>query len=119
LQLLIDRAHDGLDAWKPKAGDEDALRRALDAYKAVQALTMERMGEDAPVVSKVTRILEEKLRAVPKAAPAAPSAPASGDGAPAPSTPAPAPAAPSSPDGFRSPAEAAQVVTAAAAFLHG
>ena len=119
LQLLIDRAHDWLETQKPKAGDEEALQRALGAYKDVQALTMERMGEDAPVVSKMTRILEEKIRAVPKSAspPAAPAA--SGDGAPAASTPAPVPAAPSSPDGFRSPAEAAQVVTAAAAFLHG
>ena len=119
LQLLIDRAHDWLDTQKPKAGDGAALDRALESYKTLQALAMEKMGEDAPVVSKMTRILEAKLRAVPKPAPAAPP---SGDGASmaeaAPAVSGTAPAAPSAPDGFRSPAEAAQVITAAATYLH-
>lgn len=122
LQLLIDRAHDWLEAYKPKSGDDVTLQRALDAYKTVQALAMERMAEDAPVLSKITRLLEEKIRTVPKsalppqqAAPAPAAAP-SGDGAPAAAPPVPA--APSTPDGFRSPTEAAQTVTAAATFLH-
>ncbi len=109
LQLLIDRSHDWLDAAKPKRGDDEALGRALASYKALQALAMEQMAEHAPVVSKMTSLLEAKLRAVPKA-----PAPPSGDGAVGEAVPPGAAAGE-----LRSPANAADAVVAAAAFLHG
>ncbi|MEM1043041.1 MAG: type VI secretion system protein TssA [Bacteroidota bacterium] len=111
LQLLIDRSHEWLEGQKPKRGDEEALARARDSYKTLQALVMERMDEHAPVVSKMTKLLEAKLRAVPKAPSSKPTAP-SGDGAAAPT------AAPSAPSELSSPAGAADAITAAAAFLH-
>lgn len=108
LQLLIDRAHDWLEAERPKAGDEAPLEKALESYKALQAFAMEKMEQEAPVVSKITRLLEAKIRALPKAAPPGEAAPAS---------PPAAAAEPAGPAELRSPADAAQAVMDAAAFL--
>lgn len=116
LQLLIDRSHEWLEPQKPKRGDEEMLTRARDSYKTLQALAMEQMDEHAPVVSKMTNLLEAKLRAVPKIPTPTPPA---GDGTASPGAAAPTAAAPGAPTELRSPANAADAVMAAAAFLHG
>ncbi len=119
LQLLIDRSHEWLEDQKPKRGDEEVLTRARDSYKALQALAMEQMEEHAPVVSKMTNLLDAKIRAVPKApAPAPKPTPSAGDGAASPAVATPTAAGASAPSELRSPANAADAVMAAAAFLH-
>ena len=78
---------------------------------------MEKMEEHAPVLSRMTKLVEAKLRAVPKDAPPPPPA-AAGDGAegaPA-ARPSSAPAA-AGPAELRSPTQAASLVLNAAAFL--
>lgn len=124
LQLIIDRSHDWLEGQKLAASDVDEVQRALDSYKALQGITTEKMEENAPVLSKITRLLEEKIRTAPKTAapappaesPASPAAPAS---RPAASAAAPqAAAAPTDPDGFRSRNEAERAIMAAVTYLN-
>jgi type VI secretion system protein VasJ len=84
---------------------------------------MEQMGEHAPVLSRLAKLLETKLRAVPKDPPPAPP-PDAGDGAsaatasPGATAPPKAPAASPAGGDFQSPTQAGVVVLKAAAFLH-
>lgn len=82
LQLLIDRVHEWLEPQSPAKNDREALERALARYTSLQAFATEQMEENVPVFSRVAKLLEAKLRAVPKEAPPPkPAAAASGDGA--------------------------------------
>ncbi len=118
LQLLIDRTLEWVEPQKPTKSDGAALDRALEGYKAIQALATEKMGEDAPVLSRIVKLLEAKVRAVPKDAPPPPPSAAgpAADGA----APRPAGAtagATADPAELRSPTQAGGVVLSAAAFL--
>lgn len=124
LQLLTDRAYEYLESQKPTKSDGPLLERALRDFKALQALAMEKMGEHAPVLSRLAKLLETKLRAVPKDAPPPPKPEAAGDGAPAATAPSGAAAPPKapaagSPSGgeFQSPTQAGVVMLKAVAFL--
>jgi type VI secretion system protein VasJ len=130
LQLLTDRGYEFLDGYKPTKGEGERLEHALDDFKALQAFAMEQMGEHAPVLSRLAKLLETKLRAVPKDPPPAPP-PAAGDGAaaatastatasPAATAPPRAPAAGAAVAAggeFQSPTQAKVAVLKAAAFL--
>jgi type VI secretion system protein VasJ len=82
LQLLTDRSLAWLEDQKPAKGDRATLERATEDFKALQAFAMEKMEDQAPVLSRLAKMLEAKLRAVPKdAPPPPPPAAAAGDGA--------------------------------------
>ena len=122
LQLFIDRMYEWLEPQKPAKGDGELLERTLTRYKALQALATEKMEEDVPVFSRVAKLLETKLRAVPKDAPPPPKPTASGDGATG-GTTAASPSAGSASGAevateLRSPTQAGSIVLKAAAFLH-
>ncbi|MEP0548447.1 MAG: type VI secretion system protein TssA [Rhodothermales bacterium] len=120
LQLLIDKSYEWLEPYKPKKGDGPALDRALAAYKSIQAIAAEQMGEDAPVLSRVTKMIETKLRAVPKDAPPPPPPSASGGekaGGSASSSTSSAGGGDAGPAELRSPQQAATVVLNAVTFL--
>ena len=121
LQLLVDKSYDWLEPYKPVKGDGEPLEAVLAAYKSLQAVAMEKMGEDAPVLSRITKLIDTKLRAVPKDAPP-PKPAASGDtsGGATSSSSSSAPAGgsgPAAPTELRSPTQAASAVLNAAAFL--
>lgn len=123
LQLLTDRAIEWLEGQKPAKGDGEPLERAVEDFKALQAFAMEKMEDQAPVLSRLAKLLETKLRAVPKDAPPPPPPTESGDGTAEASAPMrPASGAPPSqsaaPAELRSPTQAASAVLKAAAFLH-
>lgn len=118
LQLLADRIFDGVKPAKPGPKDGPALEAAVASYNALQTLVTEQMGDDAPLLSKLIRLLEDKRRAVPDPAKPKEEAP------PKPAGPAPAgaPAAAGSaaagpPAELATPLQADAAVLAAAAFL--
>ncbi len=123
LQLLVDKSFEWIEPYKPVKGDGPALESALAGYKSIQAIAAEKMGEDAPVLSRIVKMIETKLRAVPKDAPPPPPPAASGGGA-SPSASAPASGGGAAGGGgaavaaeLRSPTQAASAVLSAAAFL--
>ena len=120
LQLLVDKTYEWLEPQKPAKGDGPVLESALAGYKAIQAVATEKMGEDAPVLSRINKLIEAKLRAVPKDAP--PPAPKSAGGsAGGSSTPSSAGASggggASAPAEIQSPTQAANAVLNAVDFL--
>jgi type VI secretion system protein VasJ len=122
LQLLIDKSYEWLEPYKPKKGEGPTFERTLANYKAIQTIAMEQMGEDAPVLSRLTKLIETKLRAVPKDAPPPPPPSASGgekSGGAASSSPSSSSAGggDAGPAELRSPTQAANVVLNAVAFL--
>lgn len=120
LQLLIDKSYEWLEPYKPKKGEGPALDRSLAAYKAIQGIAAEQMGEDAPVLSRLTKLIETKLRAVPKDAPPPPPPSAGGgekSGGAASSSSSSAGGGDAGPAELRSPQQAATVVLNAVTFL--
>jgi len=122
LQLFIDRMYEWLEPQKPTKGDRVLLEQTLARYKALQALATEKMEANAPVFSRVAKLLEAKLRAVPKDTPPPPK-PAAAEGG----TREGGTAAQSSAGGaggadelaeFRSPNQASRLVLKAATFMH-
>jgi type VI secretion system protein VasJ len=121
LQLFIDRVYEWLEPQKPTKGDGALLEQTLAHYKALQTLATEKMEENVPVFSRVAKLLEAKLRAVPKDAPPPKPAAATGDGASSGTAAAP-PASgtattAASPSELRSPTEANASIQKAVAFL--
>lgn len=124
-QFSAERLTETLRGLKPRAGDRQSIEAALETLKALQAFTMESMGEEAPVLSGLARALEEALRKVPKeqTAEASKSPLPSGDAAPsAPATPEASSvpqstAAPSAPADVQTESEALEHVLGLAGFL--
>ncbi|HMB89415.1 MAG TPA: type VI secretion system protein TssA, partial [Rhodothermales bacterium] len=75
-QFMVERLTEAAEEQEPTAGDKEAIEGALEVLQSVQAFTMEAMGEDAPVLSRLKKALEAALRKVPKPKPAAPPTPA-------------------------------------------
>lgn len=69
LQFAAERLSDSLSGLRPAAEDAEAIENAQQALKDLQALTMELMGEQAPVLSGLARALEDASRKVPSGAP--------------------------------------------------
>lgn len=115
LQALSDRLKELVAAAKPTVDDRDMLEAAAREMKSLQEFVLEKMGEDAPAVSGLTRAFEEAVRRVASQQqgpqPAQTTAPA-GNG-PAPSSSQPEVAA----GDFRSASEAARMGLRVAAYL--
>lgn len=73
MQFMAERLNAWAESEKATPGDRDALEQALAEASALQALTTEAMGDDAPAFSGLTRTIREALRQLP--APAAPAGP--------------------------------------------
>ncbi|GIV60305.1 MAG: hypothetical protein KatS3mg043_1394 [Rhodothermaceae bacterium] len=120
LQFLSDRSREYLERLrerKPSVEERGALEGALLAVRSVQGFAMEALGDQAPALSGLVSLLNERLRRVPEPEPAAGEGPGPGEteGAPAsdpeagaapPAAPEPATAASgddAGADGFSSP----------------
>jgi len=105
IQLFVDRAHEWLEVYRPKAADAELLAQLRAGAEEFEAFVGERMGEDAPIFSRLLQVLEAKHAAAEK-----PPAKKSGSDA----------AEDGGPDGpvvLRTPADAVASVMTAAAFL--
>jgi len=117
VQWLAERGAEALPGVPAGPGDREPLERAIATCRVLDGMLQERMPEEPPSLSALTRGLTEVLGALPAVAPppgvAGPAAAAVPAGAPAPSAPAAAPvsAAPGSDD------DALLAVTRAADFL--
>ena len=105
IQLLVDRAREWLDAYKPTAADADQLAQIGAGVEALDAFVGERMAEHAPIFSRLLQILDAKQAAAEKPL-AAKSAGDEGEDDEQDEAAA-----------LRTPADAAASVMAAAAFL--
>lgn len=130
-QFLAERLTASLEGLKPGAGDRAPIEESIAALKAVQSFTMEAMGDQAPVLSGLSRALEDALRRAPKEqkSQAGDAEGPSGDSAPADSSdpsagtptapPSIAPSPPSSQaEEVQSESEALERALAAARFIH-
>lgn len=128
LQLLPNRLKDWVAGLRPRAEDQAALEQALVPMKALQAFCLEAMGEQAPVLSGMTRALEDALRRAPKATSSPRTSDASAEASADPSTDAstltspvrplsPAAASPAESAAPRSSTEAKRQILRLAAFL--
>ena len=75
LQLLSDRLKEWVADDQPVLEDREHLERALEHMKALQAFTMEHMGEDAPALSGLRQAIERAQRRAPEPAAEEPEAP--------------------------------------------
>lgn len=129
LLFMIERTGDWLAQHKATPDDREAIEAAMAEIEALQAFTMEHMGEDAPAFSGLMRTLREALRRLPAPEPEAPPEPdkpaATSEPAPASSSPsasqtsstsAPGPSAPGTQEAV-SASDAGRVVLRAAAAL--
>lgn len=65
-QFMAERLTDALTGLKPKVEDRPFIEESLNAVKSLQAFTMDVMGDEAPVLSGLSRALEDALRKSPK-----------------------------------------------------
>lgn len=73
IQLFVDRAHQWLEAYRPKATDVEHLAQIRAGVEGLEAFVGERMAEQAPVFSRLLQSLTTKQAAAEKP-PAAKSA---------------------------------------------
>ncbi len=119
MQFMAERLNAWAESERATPGDRDALEQALAEASALQALTTEAMGDDAPAFSGLTRTIREALRQLPAPAapePEAPPAAPAGD-ATSPAPPPPAASVSAADAAVTSLSEAQAVVFRVAAFL--
>lgn len=66
IQLLVDRAREWLDAYRPQAPDAERLAQIRAGVEEFQTFADERMAENAPVFSRLIQALESKQVAAEK-----------------------------------------------------
>lgn len=77
LQFVSDRLGDWLESTDFEPEDRDALADAHDTLKAIQDFGLQNMGEHAPALSGLNRVLERAINKLPEPEPAEPPEPAS------------------------------------------
>ncbi len=105
IQLFVDRAHQWLEAYRPKPADAEALAQLRVGAEEFKAFVGERMGEYVPIFSRLIQVLEAKHTAAER--PLAKKSASDADVGDEQGGPAV----------LRSPADAATSVMAAAVFL--
>lgn len=77
MQFMAERLNAWAESERATPADRDALEQALAEASALQALTAEVMGDDAPAFSGLARTVREALRQLPPPAAPEPEAPPS------------------------------------------
>ncbi|MEM9996417.1 MAG: type VI secretion system protein TssA [Bacteroidota bacterium] len=115
LQLFAERVTAHLEDTTPKPDDRPALESVQSDLEALQAFYTESMGPDAPVLSRVARLVRDTLKKIPKPKPPEPvqAAPSPTEATAAPeSTPPAASTSSATPQAAAAPASAATLTAA-------